>query len=82
MMNLVHHATNSRSNRGMGRKGVHHHMSITTSTNTNETCQLDCKYPIFCKNFNSMSIVKNGTEMEENDITNKSLKLIKVVSQY
>ncbi len=37
MMNLVHHAANSRSNRGMGRKGVHHHMFVTTSTNTNET---------------------------------------------
>ncbi len=83
MMNLVRHAANSRSDRGMGKKGVHHHMSITTCTNTNETCQLDYKYFIFCKNFNSMLIVNNGTEMEENDIVKKKqLESIEVVSQY
>ncbi len=82
-MNLVRHATNSRWNHGMGKKGVHHHMSVTTHTNTIQTHQLNCKYPIFYKNFNSMLIVKNGTKMEENDIAKKKhLKSIKVVSQY
>jgi hypothetical protein len=37
MMKLVRHAASSQSNRGMGRKGVHHHMFVTTCTNTNET---------------------------------------------
>ncbi len=50
---------------------VHHHMFITIGIDTNETYRLAYKYPIFCKNFNSMLIVKNGIEMEENDIVKK-----------
>ncbi len=83
MMNLVCHATNSRSNHGMGRKGIHHHMFVTIGIDTNEICRLNCKYPIFCKNFNSMLIIKNGIKMEENDIVKKKqLESIEVVSQY
>ncbi len=66
-----------------GRKGVHHRMFITISIDTNETCRLDYKYPIFCKKFSSMLIVNNGTKMEENDIVKKKeLESIEVVSQY
>jgi hypothetical protein len=66
-----------------GRQGVHHHMFITIGIDTNETYRLDYKYPIFCKNLSSMLIVKNGTEMEENDIIKKKqLESIEVVSQY
>jgi hypothetical protein len=54
------------------RKGVHHHMFVTIGIDTNETYQLDNKYPIFCKNFNSMLIVKNGTEMEEMTLLRRS----------
>jgi hypothetical protein len=83
MKNLVCHVTNSRSNHGTRRKGVHHHMFVTIGIDTNETCQLDYKYSIFCKNFSSMLIVKNGTKMEENDIVKKKhLKSIEIVSQY
>jgi hypothetical protein len=46
-------------------------MFITIGIDTNETYRLAYKYPIFCKNFNSMLIVKNGIEMEENDIVKK-----------
>ncbi len=39
--------------------------------------------PKFCKNFSLMLIVKNGSEMEENDIVKmKQLESIEVVSQY
>jgi len=83
MKNLVCHVTNSRSNHGTRRKGVHHHMFVTIGIDTNETCQMDYKYSIFCKNFSSMLIVKNGTKMEENDIFKKKhLESIEVVSQY
>jgi len=54
-----------------GRKGFHHHMFLTIGIDTNETCRLNYKYPIFCKKFSSMLIVKNGTKMEENDIAKK-----------
>jgi len=54
-----------------GRKGVHHHMFVTIGIDTNDTYRLGYKYPIFCKNFSSMLIVKNGTKMEENDIVKK-----------
>ncbi len=58
-------------------------MSIIAGTHTNENRQLDDKYPIFCKNFSSMSIVNNGSEMEGDDIVKKKkLESIKVVSQY
>lgn len=44
---------------------------------------LNYKYLIFCRNFSSMSIVKNGTEIEHDDIINKKqLESIEVVSQY
>jgi len=66
-----------------GRKGVHHHMFLTIGIDTNETCRLNYKYAIFCKNFNSMLIVKNGIKMEENDIAKKKqLESIEVVSEY
>ncbi len=66
-----------------GRKGLHHHMFITIGIDTNESYWLNYKYPIFCKNFNSMLIVENGTEMGENDIVKKKqLESIDVVSEY
>jgi len=46
-------------------------MFVTIGIDTNETCWLNYKYPIFCKNFGSMLIIKNGIEMEENDIVKK-----------
>jgi hypothetical protein len=56
-------------------------MFIAASKHTNDNCQLNYKYPIFCKNFSSMSIVKNGIKMEEDDIVKKKeLESIKVVS--
>ncbi len=58
-------------------------MFLTIGIDTNETYWLNYKYPIFCKKFNSMLIVKNGTKMEENDIAKKKqLESIEVVSQY
>ncbi len=58
-------------------------MFITIGIDTNETCQLDYKYPIFCKNFSSMLIVKNGIKMEINDIVKKKqLESMEVVSQH
>jgi hypothetical protein len=64
-------------------RGVHRHMSISIGTNINETHQLDYKYPIFCKNFSLLSIVKNDTQMED-DIVKKSsynqLKLFPVLN--
>jgi hypothetical protein len=47
-------------------------MFVTIGIDTNETYRLDYKYPIFCKNFNSMLIVKNGTEMEEMTLLRRS----------
>ncbi len=68
MTNLVRHVVESQSNCGMGRKGVHHHMSITVGTNINETGQLNYKYPIFCRKFSSMLIVNNDIQMEDDII--------------
>jgi hypothetical protein len=55
-------------------------MFIAANKHTNDNHQLNFKYPIFCKNFSSMSIAKNGTKMEEYDIVKKKLESIKVVS--
>ncbi len=58
-------------------------MFVTIGIDTNEIYRLNCKYPIFCKKFNSMLIIKNGIKMEENDIVKKKqLESIEVVSQY
>jgi hypothetical protein len=50
MKNLLGHATESLSIRGIEQKGGHHHMFEIARTHTNESCQQDYKYPIFHKN--------------------------------
>ncbi len=82
MTNLVCHATNSRSNCGMGGRASPSYV-LKHKHQYKWNLLADYKYPIFCKNFSSMLIVKKGTKMEKNDIAKKKqVESIEVVSQY
>ncbi len=50
MNNLLGHATESLSIRGIKGKEGHHHMSKIIGTHTNEDHWQDYKYPIFHEN--------------------------------